>query len=164
MGTLSDLALVLSLSGVFSKALDLTTPSEQLQIAKTLSLADGTGSGQANQLWSDTRTLVATSENLDLAGGLVDAFGDTITFTKVKVLLVHNKATTTLHHLTLSGNFLTNQMMSGASVKLSLDPSSVLFLTSPIDGYAVTADTGDVLNVDAGANTITYDIVLIGTV
>src|SRR5690349_14906604 len=41
----------------------------------------GTGNNQANTMFADTRTLTASSsENLDLAGGLTDPLGGTLTF------------------------------------------------------------------------------------
>jgi len=164
MGTIASFAQLLSFSGSFTKALDLTTPTEVLNISKSQTLANGTGANQANQIWSDTRSVAAAPENLDLAAVLVDAFGDTLTFTKVKMLMVHNKSTTPGEDLTLSGNFVDNDMLGGADSTIVLGPGGICLLTSPVDGFTVTATTGDILTVDPGAATIAYDVLIVGTV
>lgn len=164
MGVIASLSQVLNFTGVFTKALDLTTPTEAIAINKSQSLTNGTGSGQANQVFTDQRTVSAASENLDLAGGLTDAFGDTITFTGIKMLMVKNLSTTAGQDLTLSGNFLDDDMLGGGSSTVILGPGGIFFISSPVDGFDVTAGTGDILTVDPAANTISYDIVLLGTV
>jgi hypothetical protein len=60
--------------------LDLGDARMPLNWASVLDLANGTGANQANQLFHDQRSLAAgASENLDLAGSLIDAFGRVIT-------------------------------------------------------------------------------------
>jgi hypothetical protein len=52
-------------------------------------VTNGTGANQATNFASDTRTLAATaSETLDFNGGLVDAFGNVLTFTRLIFLMV----------------------------------------------------------------------------
>jgi len=46
---------------------------------------------------------------------------------------------------------------------VNVGPDGYLLVWSPIDGYAVTATSADILQIDPGANTIAYDIVIIGT-
>jgi len=164
MGAITTLAARVTIGGGFTNALDLSTPIDTLNLITSKVFSNGTGADQVNQPWHDQRTLTATSENLDLAGSLVDAFGDTIAFTAVKVLLVHNRSTTTTEDLTLSGSFLDNDMLGGGSSTVVLGPDGVFYITSPVDGFTVTAATGDVLTIDSGAATITYDIILAGTV
>lgn len=128
-------------------------------------LATGTGSNQADKMWYDTRTLAATSEDLDLAGSLVDVFGNTVTFAKIKAIIIHNKSTTATENLAVGGA-AANQFinwLANASDIVNVGPDGILFLWSPIDGYAVTAGSGDLLKIDAGSDTITYDIIIIGT-
>src|SRR5689334_5419171 len=59
-------------------------------LSNTLSIATGTGSGQADLLYAGTRTLSAsTTEDIDLAGTfLQDVFGSNLTFVKVKYIYV----------------------------------------------------------------------------
>jgi hypothetical protein len=164
MGAITTLAARVVIGGGFTKALDLSTPIDTLNIENSKVFANGTGANQLNQWWHDTRSVAAASENLDLAGGLTDPFGDTITFTTVKLLYVHNTATTAGYDLILSGTFLDNNILGGGSSTIIMGPDSVQYLTSPVDGFTVTAGTGDVLTVDPGANTIEYDMMIAGTV
>lgn len=57
---------------------DLFTPRAQHTIEHLIALASGTSASQADLVWSDTRSLTATSENLDLAGSLTGALGTTV--------------------------------------------------------------------------------------
>ena len=54
-----------------------------------ITLTPGTSSGNADLIFMDKRTISASStENLDLAGGLVDPLGATLTFVTVKAIYV----------------------------------------------------------------------------
>jgi len=164
MATNLSATLNLVLGATFTNALDNTTTKDALSLDLTDTLANGTGTDQANQIWHDRRTLAATSENLDVAGGLTDPFGATVTFTAIKCILIHNRETTAGYDLTIGGgtNALVN-WVADSSDKVVIGPNAVFLLWHPGAGYAVTAGTGDILKIDAGANTVTYDIVLIGT-
>ena len=163
MGAITTLAARATICGGFTSALDLSTPIDTLNLIKSKIFTNGTGTDQVNSRFHDTRTVTGAPENLDLAGGITDSFGVVITFTTVKLLFIHNKATTTANTLSIEGSFVNNGIVT-ASEDLVLGPDGILFLTSPMDGYTVTAGTGDILTVDPGANTITYDIVIAGTV
>lgn len=52
--------------------------------------------------------------------------------------------------------------MANATDIVHVGPGGILILTSPVDGYAVTAATGDILKIDSGAATINYTIVIWG--
>jgi hypothetical protein len=68
---------------------DHGTPTADLQLSYSAALATGTGSSQADKVFSDQRTLAASaSEDLDLAGGISDALGVTVTFAKVKAIMI----------------------------------------------------------------------------
>lgn len=164
MGTLTNPTVGVSLSGTFSSADDLTTVSQSIGISVQQSWTNGTDSNQANQFYSDQITASASAESIDLAGSLTDVFGSTITFTKVRGLYVRNRATTTAFDLTIAGNFMTTSVIGGSSQNLVLEPGGVLLLTAPVDGYVVTAATADVISFDPGANTVTFDVAIYGTV
>ena len=145
---------------------DLTTPTELLPTID-FDVADGTGADQMDMLWHDQRTLAAsTSEDLDLAGSLVDAFGTTMTFAEVRLLIVMASSANT--NDVLVGGASANQFInwvSDASDVVVVKPDGMLFLYNPSDGaYAVTAGTGDLLQIEnSGAGTsVTYDIYIGG--
>ncbi|MFG1873392.1 hypothetical protein ACGFIV_00965 [Sphaerisporangium sp. NPDC049003] len=161
--------LVVSLDSTLTSALDLAQGSVPLRLREVLALADGTGAGRADKIFSDRRTLAASgTESLDLAGGLTDAFGNVITFARIKALLIV-AATGNTNNVVVGGaasnGFATP--FGDATDKLVLRPGGLCLLTTgPADAtaYAVTAATGDLLQVaNSGSGTgVTYDIVLIG--
>lgn len=157
--------LDLVLRGSHTNVLDLLTATASFSIDKGDSLADGTGAVDTGDLmWSDTRTLATTSENLDLAGSLTNAFGATVTFARVKAVLIHNKSTTVGQTVTIGGA-ASNQFLlfTDASDKYTLGPNGVFLIWEPsAAGKVVTAGTGDSLKIETSAS-ITYDIVIIGS-
>jgi len=144
--------------------IDLSTPRDSMTISKNDSLENGTGSSQADVQWHDQRTLAGTSENIDLAGSLTSTLdSSTITFANVKAVLIKNNSTTATEQLTVGGAS-SNAWDTMITDTVIVGPDGVCFLYSPIDGFAVTAGTGDILKITASSgDTITYDIVVIGT-
>lgn len=150
-----------------SSLLDLATATVPLSYSRAYGTANGTGLGQADRIFHDTRTLSASaSEDLDLAGVLLDPFGATITFARIKVLLIAAAAGNTNN--VIVGNAATNGFISwvgAATHTVTVRPGGLLLVAaSDVTGYAVTATTADLLHVaNSGAGTsVTYDVVLIG--
>src|SRR3990172_2186336 len=78
-------------SASYQSALDLGVAPFPSRLDVTNSFADGsTGANVSNLLFSDKRTLAATSEELDLAGVLLDAFGRVLTFTTIRAMVIRN--------------------------------------------------------------------------
>ncbi len=149
--------------GVQTSTLDLTRPTNPIDLSFAHKYTDGTGANEANEFFSDTQVLASASVNLDLAGGLTNAFGSAITFVTVKELTVRNKSTTAGQDLTLSGSFLDNDMLGGGSSTVVLGPSGTFFVSSPVDGFTVTPGTGDVLTL-TNAVSFSFDIAILGTI
>jgi len=127
--------------------------------------ADGTASDQCDVVWQDQRTLNATSEDLDMAGSLTDSRGNTVTFADVKVIAIENTNTTAGQDLTF-GPATANGVSTifGATTEsITIRAGGTLVLDAPKDGYAITTGTADLVEIDAGANTVTYNIILMGT-
>lgn len=134
-----------------------------------VSLLNGTLAGQADRLFQDTRTIAASSnDDLDLANVLLDVFGATLTFARIKALVVSAAAGNT--NDVLVGGAATNTLASltGATTdKIRLRPGATFALlagAADLTGYTVVATTGDLLRVaNSGAgSSVTYDIVVIG--
>ena len=148
--------------GSLVKSPDLTTARETIDIIKTTGLTNGTGSNQANEFFSDQRTLAATSENLDIQdASLSNAFADGIAFSAIKHLVVLNNSTTSTEILTVSGDGLLN-VLGGTTPTIKVGPSGGFHWWSPIDGAAVVADSADVITANSGSDTITYKLVIVG--
>jgi len=161
-------SISLSVAVSQSVAGDVNTAKNSIAINSLLQLLNGTGADQANQAFSDERTLAAsTSESLDLAGSLTDAFGASITFTKIKAMLViadEGNGDNIEVGGAASNGFAS--FLGDASDVVLVPPGGMFLLTAPdANGFAVTASTGDLLkinNADSGAAG-SYTIVLIGT-
>src|SRR5689334_1196675 len=77
-------------TGTLTSSLDLTVASAPLVQSALQDFANGVGASQANVIWSDQRTLNAsTTEDLDFAGGgLTDAFGVAVAPAKIRMVLI----------------------------------------------------------------------------
>jgi hypothetical protein len=154
-----------AVTAIFAKSGTLSTPTDKLSKSIAKEFTNGTGSGQADLIFRDQRTLTTgANEELDLAGGLDDPFGVALTFATVKAILIENLSTT--QTLTIGGS-ASNQFINwvgDATDVIKIPPGGFFALTAPAAGYAVTADTGDLLKVtnSAGASCV-YNIIILGT-
>jgi hypothetical protein len=136
---------------------------------ETITFVDGNGSGQANRIYYAERTLTAGSnETLDLAGVLLDVYGNTLTFAKVYAIAVKNVGTVASRiefGPNSSNGFGTNVFFGGASHRVSVNISSGLAVLYAPAGATVTAGTGDLLYVEnmSAVNAATYRIAILGT-
>lgn len=132
-----------------------------------ITLTPGTSSGNADRIFMDTRTLAASAtENLDLAGGLVDPLGATLTFVTIKAIYV--KASSANTNNVVVGGAGSNTLLgifSDATDKILVKPGGVFMWVAPATGATVTTLTGDILLVanSSSGTSVTYDIVIIGT-
>lgn len=153
----------------YTKALDLSIGSVPLLKDYTKSLQTGTGAGQADLIFHDTRTLApSASEDLDLAGVLADAFGTVLTFARLKYVIVAAADAN-------ANNVLVGAVVNGVASFLSPAASGLITLrpgaffavaagAADAVGYAVVAATADLLHIaNSGAGTsVTYDVIIGG--
>lgn len=165
---ISNLALSLSVQGTLTKALDLASVASPLQFGKSIALANGVGANQADKIFHDIRTINASSnDDLDLAGVLVDAVGDALTFVKVKMIVVVADSAN-VNNVIVGGAGAT-QMVGpfGANTHTVAVAPGGLFAVARADatGWAVGAGATDIFRVtNGGAGTsVTYSIVIVGT-
>lgn len=161
--------VALAIEAELNNSLDVGSVTYPVQYGVTNLFTDGTGADQAKEIFTDTRTLTASAaENLDLAGVLTDAFGNVLTFTKIKALIVKADAANT--NDVVLGNHATAAffpMFGAATHTLKVKPGGMIAIVAPdANGLAVTATTADMLTVtNGGAGTsVTYTIIIIGTV
>ncbi|MER5769556.1 hypothetical protein [Streptomyces sp. NPDC001985] len=160
--------LGISASVYQSKAQDLTVSEDKLAFRRAVHLASGTGAGKADRVYHDRRSLAASaSEDLDLAGVLLDAFGTMITFVRVKGIFV--AAADTNSNNVIIGNATSNAWSSllGATGTITLRPGASIGAMAGVadaTGYAVTTGTADLLKIanSAAGSSVSYDIVIVG--
>lgn len=162
-------SITLNARGSLLSDVDLGSAANSVDYQKRYDIANGTSASQANMMWSDTRTINASSaEDLDLAGGLTGALGNTITFTTIKGIII-KAADDNTNNVVIGGDdsaaFI--NWVGDATDTIVVKPGGIFVLYDPsAGGYAVTATTGDLLQIaNSGAGTsVTYDIILIGEV
>lgn len=159
--------ITVDFQAALTRALDLVTGASPLAYRKSFPFTNGAGANQAQHLFHDRRTLTASgSEDLDMAGSLVDIYGNTLTFSTIKAMLFFLPSTAggdlTVTAKATNG-FATWVGAAGDAVKIK--PGGLLLLLAPgADGYAVTAGTGDLITVTNGdgAASVDYDVILMG--
>lgn len=124
----------------------------------------GTTDNKMDVIWSDQRTLVATSEQLDVRGVLTSAINNTaLAFIEVRGIFIKNHSATAL--LVGGGANPAFAGLFGATGDIIKVPPQGLFAWfAPMDGLGLstTAATADMLTMDSVASTVIYTIVLLG--
>jgi hypothetical protein len=158
--------LTASLAATLTDVLDLSTVSDPVSYSVRYDLTSGTGAGQADMMWHDRRTLTASAtEDLDLAGVLVNAFGDTQTFARVKAVIVAAASgnTNNVNVTRPASNGVPLFLAAGDGIPVR--PGGMFWwVATDATAVAVTAGTGDLLTFtnSAGSTSVTYDVIIIG--
>lgn len=157
----------LSIKAALTGTNDLGSPKLALDpISEVMQLSPGTAAvNEANILFSDTRTLSASAnEDIDLAGSLSNAFGATITAAEIVAIYVKAASgnTNNVNVTRPASNGFAGPFLA-AGDGFGVKPGEYVLLTSQT-GWAVTAGTGDLINIanSAGTTGVTYNIVIIG--
>lgn len=158
-------SIKLDILATLYNALDLGQAEFPSALNQLYTWGSGTGANQADQLFSDERTLgTGANEDLDLAGSLSDAFGNTLTFARIKAVIVLAASANTTN-ITVSRPASNGVVLfDAASDAITLAPGALFAWVDPTaTGKAVTAGTGDLLNIanSAGASG-TYTVIIIG--
>ena len=160
--------LINRINANFRSTLDVGAVDYPINLNLVTQFLDGTGINQANQAFTDKRNIAASgSDQLDLAGGLTDAFGNTIQFTSIKAIIVHAAAANTNDVVIEEPSSNGVGLFGTAGDSISITPNGKFIWIDPTaSGLPVTAGTGDLLDINnsAGGTGVDYTIVVIGTV
>lgn len=168
MATVTINPLRLTIQAQISKNISLTTLGPINAGVDIISvIANGTGAGQVDALYSKRLTIAdsGTPTDIDLAGALTDPFGDTVTFAEAHVLYVRNNSTANL--LSIGGDAAAVSTLFGnANDIVKLRPGGWICIAcgdADATGYAITGTTADVLQfaISAGTNE-TCDVIIAG--
>jgi len=127
----------------------------------------GTASEEVNQLYVGDRTVASgANDDIDLSGSLTNFVGETVTFSRIKLILIYNPSTLAGEILTLGGggsNSWIAPFGASSTFKDSVYPSGLWLRTAPLDGFLVTAGSADILRVhNSGTLSVTYPIIIAG--
>lgn len=131
---------------------------------------EGSGAGQFNKVWHQTRTFGGSPDDLDLAGVLQDAAGQGVSFTRlVLVYIVNLSLTNTITVGNAAANPVTSILGATGTVTIRSSPnaaqgyhSKIYFEAADATGYAVTAGTADQFRV-SGTSGQQYAVILAGS-
>jgi len=140
---------------------DVTDP---IPSSPDIAIVSGTGPGKADLEFNDTRTLAASaSENLDLSGTLIDAFGQVINALNIKALEIGAAAGNTNDVVVGAAGANAWAGFLNAAGTITIKPGGRIVMVAP-PGYPVTPTTSDLLKVanSAGTTPVTYTIRIIG--
>jgi hypothetical protein len=145
---------------------DLADVTARLSQNIKLLLAAGTGSGQADQFWSDTRVLAdGANETLDfIGGGLLDHQGNALVFAKIKAIIISTVGKGNTTTLLIGAAALPIPFFETSAGDRGICPVEGFWATGGDVGYALGAGATDQLKItnNAGAEA-SYDIIVIGT-
>lgn len=165
MSTTMNSVIRASINVVSKKALDGRDVVDRIPDMADIVLSYGAGYGKADISFCDDRALsVSTSENLDLYGALVDAFGATINAAKIKAIMIDNQESSggTLTVGAAASNTF-NGPFSGATMSVDIKPGDRAVFVSRT-GWTVTPSTGDLLKVACGAQgSAVYRVVIVAS-
>lgn len=165
-GVIDHADAVLSINARLLSSLDLEAGVSDLIQTIRLSLTNGTATGNASQMWSDTRTLTASAtEDLDFAGGVTNVFGVALTFVKIKFVFAR-ASTANTNDVQVTRKATTGfPLFMADGDGIALTPGEWFCYASPTLGKTVTATTDDTLTFtnSAGSTSVTYDVIVIGT-
>ena len=120
----------------------------------------GTGANQMNQLFRESVTLTnGAARTIDLAGGVTNAFGDSVTFAEVRFFAV-SLSSANSNAITV-GNASANQFASwcgSATDTVTIRPGGLFLMVAPDSiGYVVSTN-GNLKILNAGTNSVTYNL------
>lgn len=158
-------SLVMQIRAFNKLLVGLRTVETSLNQDYTLGLTSGTGANQANALYQTQLTIGASgTTTLDLNGSVTDDFGQSVTCTKVKGLVVKAASGNTNNVLIGGGaTTVTSLTTTGALPALVVRPGGVMMWTFPDStGAAVTAGSADIIQFanSAGSTSVTADVIV----
>lgn len=130
--------------------------------------SNGTVASTADLVWGDTNSLAGSATtDIDLAGSLTGALGGTVTFARVKMILVTANPTNTNN--VVVGAAAATQFVGpfGASTHtVSVQPGGMFMVAAPgATAWPVTAGSTDFLRItnSAAGTAVIYTIMIIGS-
>lgn len=161
LSTIMHAAIEYTLNG----ALDFGSAVAKYDGAKDVSLASGTGAQQADLVHIDHISIAASGNTTkDLSGSLLDPLGNACVFAKIKAILVKAAASNVNDVVVGAGSTPFIGPLGGTTPTVSVPPGGQFLVSAPAGGWAVTADTADVLKFanSSSGSAVEFDLVLIG--
>jgi len=157
--------ITLRVQATLTGTVGLGTATVPIDITYTKTLANGVGASQADKVYSaELSILTAATTDLDLQGSLLDGLGAAFTPVKLRCVYIESAASNTTN-LTLFGDANSVPILNTAATTHTLLPGGIFLVCQPpLAGTAVTAGTGDIIQIaNAAGATALVSVILIGT-
>lgn len=155
----------------YSSEDDIGTTRDEIADIYQVDWEDGTGDEQVNGQYRLQETLLSNTEReLDMAGSLVDVFGQSLTFSTIKQIKLINLGTEATQIIKFgqlstptSGNLLSDLFDGLTTARVKVRHGGMLHIVAPNTGYTVTGGSADVILIsNEGPASVEYKIVIKG--
>jgi len=143
MGLTAKIAL--AISATLAGAPDVGSASYSISEKFETLLRDGTGANQAKNVFADDFAVVgAGTQTYDVAGGVVNGLGATVTFTAIKAIIIKNTGAAAITFG--GGSNPLGAFFANAADQNVIPAGGLVALVDPTAaGQPVTAGTGDII-------------------
>ena len=160
----ADLRVILSATQTGSN--DFGGPVFAPLFDKAIALGSGTNANQSDIVFSDIRTLAASgTEDLDLAGVLIDAFGAVINAVEIVAVLIYADPANT-NDVVVGAAAQPVPLFGGTAGTIAVRPGGTFLIAAPnaAGQFAVGAGATDRLRItNSGPGTpVTYQVHILG--
>lgn len=157
----------LQIDATLQNLVGLANVSAPISRGLQMVLLSGTGAGQADWAFSETRSIAASSTfDYDLSGVLTDVFGTTITFARIKAIAVFADAGNT-NNVVLGAAAGTQFLgpYGGATFTSHVRPGGMVLHAAPdVTAWPVVGAASDLFRItnSAAGTAVLFDIIFIG--
>ena len=126
--------------------------------------ASGTSDDQVDRVWStDDSVANGAPDTFDLAGSLTSKADGTTTITFAEITHIVLQHTSGTGDLSLgAGSNPVSTLWGASGDAVVIGPGGLFVWSSPTNGAAVTAGTGDILTISSSSGTIGYSLMVVG--
>lgn len=134
-------------------------------LAYSVGIPTGTASGQADQVWTSSRTVNGgANDDIDIIGTLQSAVGGPVTPARVVAIGITNLSKTTGDKLVIGNGanpFFAGLFPAGAG-QIVVGAGGAFFWASPVDPATCTAGTADILRINnPGGTPVACKLILV---
>lgn len=131
-----------------------------------ITLSEGTDDYEADEAFTykDRSIEPDADEDIDFAGSLQNAFGETASFSKIKAIKISAPSTNAHNLVVTRPATLGVPLFIAAGDGVSIPPGGEFEFKAPKSGITVTAATGDLLNIANGGSVspVLYTMTVVG--
>lgn len=154
------------IAGLRTKTSGGESARSEIRHDTSITLSEGDGDYEADEAFTYKERNIPSSsnENIDFAGSLQNAFGETASFSKIKAIKVTASAQNQNNLVVTRPASLGLPLFLAAGDGISIPPGGEFEFKAPKSGITCTPDTGDLLNfANSGSGSgVQYTLTVVG--